>query len=164
MNKEDLLEYIIQGTRGGASKASNKKKPMAKSKKVVPKKKLMVKKKVMKGKGKGTPKSGYMDHVKKFSKDNPDLTWKECMIAAKSSYIPKGSSRAGARAGARAAAKPNLRKAASRVNRGLKDTQAISKTLRALSFIPTPVSGLANDVSALASALGYGKTKRRVRR
>jgi len=39
----------------------------------------------------------------------------------------------------------------------LKDKKAISKTLRALSYIPTPLSGYAQDASLLASALGYGR-------
>lgn len=155
MNKEDLLKYIVQGTRGG--KVSKASKPAAKSMK--PKKAMAAKP------AKGKAKSGYMAHVKKFSKEHPNLTWRECMVKAKSSYKAKGSAMAGSRAGARAAAKPNLRKAASKVNKGLRDTKAISKTLRALSMVPTPISGVANDVSALANALGYGKMpKRRLRR
>lgn len=160
MDQRDLLEYIVRGTRNQQSmsnKVTRKRRPAAKSAK--------------KPKGKGCgggAKSGYMAHVKKYSMAHPNTPWRECMIKARTSYKPKAGSMAGARAagkrkaGARAAARPGLKKTASKINKGLKDTRAISRTLKALAMIPTPLSGVANDVGAVANVLGYGR--RRVRR
>ena len=51
----------------------------------------------------------------------------------------------------------SVRSTASKVNKKLKDTKAISKILRGLSAIPTPLSGYSQDAAYLASALGYGR-------
>lgn len=162
MDTQDLLRYIVRGTRGttGAlrSKTTAGRKPRAKT--------------ARKPKGKGCmggAKSGYMAHVKKYSMAHPNTPWRDCMIKARASYKPKAGAMAGARAagvkrrkaGARAAGKPNLRKAATKVNKGLRDTKAISRTLKALAMIPTPLSGVANDVGAVANVLGYGRRRAR---
>ena len=71
MLEEDVLRMLVRGTRGGKSikgKVMSKRKPKAKSMK------------------KGGAKSGYMAHVKKYHKLHPNLTWKEAMVKAKTSY------------------------------------------------------------------------------
>lgn len=141
MLEEELKRMLVRGTRGGC-------KTMKKSK----------------GKGRGVAKSGYIAHVKKYHRAHPSLTWKEAMVKARSSYTPK-KRKAGTRAGTMAGSKGNFRKKASKINTTLRNKKAISKTLRALSAIPTPLSGYATDASLIAEALGYGRQPvRRLRR
>jgi hypothetical protein len=140
MLEEELLRMLVRGTRGG--KSTSKRKPRAKTMK----------------KRSGGAKSGYMAHVKKYHKMHPNLTWKEAMVKARSSYKSKKPKRAGTMAGTRAAG--SVRSTASKVNKKLKDTKAISKILRGFSAIPTPLSGYSQDAAYLASALGYGRRLR----
>lgn len=159
MLEDDVLKMIVRGTRGGARKrsASKTRKSTSKTRKApVRRRKTTGSKTAKKPARKGVAKSGYMAHVKKYQRLHPSLSWKQCMIKARSSYKPKGSARAGTMAGS----KRSFRQTASKVNKTLRDKKAISKTLRALSAIPTPLSGYAQDAALVASALGYGRQRR----
>lgn len=159
MIEDELARMLVRGTRGGV----RKRRASSKS--------------VRKPARKGVAKSGYIAHVKKYWRSHPNLTWKEAMIKARTSYVPKGGAMAGRkrcagamagtrrrvgtrrRAGTRAGSK-SLRQRASNLNSKLRDKKAISRTLKALSAIPTPLSGYATDASLVAEALGYGRRRR----
>ena len=155
MIEDELARMIVRGTRGGQRKRANSK--------------AVTGPKRQKRTTKGGAKSGYIAHVKKYWVAHPNLTWRDAMIKARTSYKPKGGAmagrrkpvkrRAGARAGAMAGSK-SLRQRASDINKSLREKKAISKTLRALSAIPTPLSGYATDASLVAEALGYGRRRR----
>lgn len=159
MLEDDLRKMLLRGTR-----------PVGSGRRVA--KSKTGRKKAPKKKSTGA-KSGYMAHVKKYQRAHPNLSWRDCMIKARSSYIPKkptgrssgskstgkrGSARAGTMAGTMAG-RSSLRQKASQVNKKLRDTKAITKTLRALSAIPTPLSGYAADAALISSSLGYGKRR-----
>jgi len=170
MLEDEVLSMLVRGTRGGSKtvRRSNSK-SVRKTGSKTTKRKTGSKTTKRKTGGKGVAKSGYIAHVKKYWKAHPNLTWKEAMVKARTSYKPKSKSgsksvkrgrgtRAGAMAGAMAGA--SFREKASKVNKTLRDKKAISKTLRALSAIPTPLSGYAQDAALVAQALGYGRRRR----
>lgn len=150
MIEDELARMLVRGTRGGV----RKRRASSKS--------------VRKPARKGVAKSGYIAHVKKYWKKHPNLTWKEAMIKARTSYVPKakpkttkkrGGAMAGRKCKAGAMAGANLRQRASNLNSKLRDKKAISRTLKALSAIPTPLSGYATDAALVAEALGYGRRR-----
>lgn len=172
MLEDEVLSMLVRGTRGGSKtvRRSNSKSVRKTGSKTTKRKTTK-----RKAGSKGVAKSGYIAHVKKYWKAHPNLTWKEAMVKARTTYKPKSKSgsksvkrgsksvkrgrgtRAGAMAGAMAGA--SFREKASKVNKTLRDKKAISKTLRALSAIPTPLSGYAQDAALVAQALGYGRRR-----
>lgn len=166
MLEDEVLSMLVRGTRGGKkSRSKTVRRSCSKTtrrccSKTTRRPRTGAKSVKRRAGSKGVAKSGYIAHVKKYWKAHPNLTWKQAMIKAKTSYKPKSSGvrrGRGTRAGAMAGS--NFRQKASRINKNLKEKKAISRTLRALSAIPTPLSGYAQDAAYVAQALGYGRRR-----
>lgn len=148
-----LLTEAIRGQgrprkRRASSKARSK--PVARRRKVVHRAGSKVSRRpVRKTVRRGKAKSPYIAFVKSYHRQHPNLTWAQAMRKASPHYhkMQGGSLRSAASTAMRYGSK---------INKGLRDSKLISKALRGYSTLPLPGSTAANDLSLLASSLGYG--------
>lgn len=141
-----ILKEAIKGSGRPKRRKAGSKTTMSRRKKSSSKSRKPVRKSAKKGKA----KSPYIAFVKSYHRQHPNLTWAQAMRKASPHYrkMHGGNFRS------------TVKKAAnygSKINKGLRDTKLISRALRGYSTLPLPGSTVANDLSLLASTLGYGR-------